>query len=328
MDVSSYSTLLPAGAEPPKWVQLLPAGVFSGVDGRGPWCVRNAQAVIDASMAGGKLPIDENHSTDLAVASGAPAPARGWIIAMQARADGIWGEVEWTNTGNAIMTDKQYKGISPVFNYDKKDGAVLNIMRAALTNNPNLTQLASLNAANKEGQMDKKLVCTALGIAETVDDAAVLTALNNAVANATALNAAQAEVTSLKAKLTALETTSVPAAKVVELETALNTMKADMAHEKAVAFVDGAIKAGKPINASRDVYISMHVENPAQTEKLVNKLPSINAAKAAGKIVTAMNDPQDGDMSAEDMAICAKMNVDPTKLRDYRKQNAAKGSAA
>jgi phage I-like protein len=43
------------------------------------------------------------------------------------------------------MSDKAYRGISPVFLHDK-DHRVTKLLRAALTNTPNLTQLASLHA--------------------------------------------------------------------------------------------------------------------------------------------------------------------------------------
>ena len=144
MDVSSHTTLLPAGAAVPEWVQLLPAGEFFGIDGRGPYRVRNPKAVIEASMVAGKLPVDENHSTQRAPALGQPAPARGWVVELDARADGVWGKIDWNDVGHAMMTRKEYRGISPVFAHEK-DGTVTRLISAALTNSPNLKQLASLN---------------------------------------------------------------------------------------------------------------------------------------------------------------------------------------
>jgi phage I-like protein len=71
------------GAPVPEWVHLLPIGTFSGVDGRGPYTVPDPAAVIAASMAVRRLPVDENHATDLAAPKGEPSPARGWIVEMQ-----------------------------------------------------------------------------------------------------------------------------------------------------------------------------------------------------------------------------------------------------
>src|SRR5688500_2480820 len=80
------------------WIMLLPigaGGLITTVDKRGPYRVRDAtQLVVDSlQAAGGRLPIDENHATDLAAPRGEPAPARGWATELQARQDGIYGRV-------------------------------------------------------------------------------------------------------------------------------------------------------------------------------------------------------------------------------------------
>ena len=144
MDVSSHTVSLPAEAGVPSWLHLeLPAGTFSGLDGK-TFHLRDPAKVIAASMTAGKLPVDENHSTQRAPETGAPSPARAWIVELENRADGIWGRPEWNDSGTALMTDKSYKGLSPVFTY-AKDGTVVAILSAALTNNPNLTQLTALH---------------------------------------------------------------------------------------------------------------------------------------------------------------------------------------
>lgn len=134
------------GGVAPEWVHLIPAGTFRGADGRGPYHVSNPAAVIAASMAAarGKLPLDENHSTQRAAPAGAASPARGWIVELQAREDGIWGRVQWTDEGRALVTNGAYRGISPVFEH-AAGGTVMRIRSAALTNDPNLTQLATLH---------------------------------------------------------------------------------------------------------------------------------------------------------------------------------------
>lgn len=82
MDVSSHTVSLPAEAGVPTWIHLLPAGTFSGADGK-QYHLRDPASVIAASMHAGKLPVDENHSTQRAPATGAPSPARGWIVELQ-----------------------------------------------------------------------------------------------------------------------------------------------------------------------------------------------------------------------------------------------------
>ena len=118
-------------AEPdaaPRYIHLLPAGEITTIDGRGPSRMLSAAALSAASLAiGERLPIDENHSTDIAAPKGAPSPAQGWIISLQARADGIWGEVEWNTAGRALVAEKAYRHISPVIAH-QLDGTVTGIL--------------------------------------------------------------------------------------------------------------------------------------------------------------------------------------------------------
>jgi phage I-like protein len=323
MDVSSHTVSLPAGDGVPQWIHLIPAGVFSGADGK-KYVLRDPQAVITASMTAGKLPVDENHSTQRAPETGSPSPARGWIVELESRADGIWGRPEWNDSGTALMTDRAYKGISPVFEHTK-DGTVLRIISAALTNNPNLTQLTALHTSGDN--MDKIEICTALGIAGTVDDAEVLTTLQTAAQARVALTAATAQVETLKGEIAELKRTHVPSSKVVELETSFNTLQAQLKTEKATAFVDGAIKAGKPIAAVRDLYIAQHVADPETVEKQINALPSINAGGATTR--TSFKGAGDGDSLTDDeMAICTKTGTDPKKYAAFKKKQLSEGSMA
>lgn len=196
--VSSLHFSIPAGAAP-EWVHLTPAGTFSGVDGRGPYRVEDAQAIIGASMAAGKLAIDENHAIDKAAPEGRPAPARGWIVAMEARADGIWGRVEWTGEGKRLVDDHAYRGFSPVIVSEKATGKVLRILRGALTNDPNLT-LTTLH--NRENDMTFLVkLRQALGLKDDAAEDAVLAAVTSHAAIVTA-HGELAVATGLKADAT------------------------------------------------------------------------------------------------------------------------------
>jgi phage I-like protein len=233
--------MLPAEGGVPEWIHLLPAGTFSDTAGT-KYRLGDAGPVIAASMTAGKLPLDENHSTQRAPEAGNASPARGWIVALENRADGMWARVEWNSSGIALMTDKAYRYISPVYKYDK-NGNVTRILSAALTNNPGLPQLTALQTSGDK--MDKVAICTALGLAETVDDGVVLTALQTAAQSGTALQTAQARIAEL-------ERSTVPVTEMVALQTRLQTLEAKGKTDAATAFVDTAIKAGKPIAATRD----------------------------------------------------------------------------
>ena len=143
---SSVGLATPQG-KVPEWVHLLPAGEIRAMDGRGPYRVASMTRIALQLPPGDKLPIDECHATDLAARMGLPAPARGWIVELQAREDGLWGRVEWTATGRQLMAERAYKGISPAIVYNASRD-VLKVLRASLTNTPNLQGLTALHSAS------------------------------------------------------------------------------------------------------------------------------------------------------------------------------------
>lgn len=316
----------------PEWVHLIPAGTFNGVDGRGPYALKDPEAVIAASMANDAHPaIDENHAIDLAATTGQPSPARGYIVEMQARADGIWGRVDWTPPGHAMMTNREYRGISPVFTH-AKDGTVLSILRAALTNNPNLAQLGKLH--HQETGMDLARIRAALGLAETADETAIMAAIEanrtavathaqqmTAIATAAGLTAGvpvDQVVTTLQAQRAGATDAQKMAATIAGLETQVALMRNQSATAAAQAFVDAAIKAGKPIVALRDHYIARHVKDATAVETEINAMVSING----GAVV-----PQSGTggagggtaLTATDKSVAAMMGLDPVKFAEFKK---------
>lgn len=133
-----------------------PAGEIRTGDGRGPYRVRDAQALIAAAQ-GERLPIDENHATDLAAPNGLPASVRGWIVEMQARSDSIWGRVELTEEGRGLVAQRAYRGISPVIAH-RKNGELTAILRASHVNRPNLRGLTTLHQDNAMEKLLEQLV--------------------------------------------------------------------------------------------------------------------------------------------------------------------------
>lgn len=170
-----------AGQVPGQWIQLLAAGLNKGLDGRGPFEVKDPEAVIrtsKAAVAGGLLPIDINHAIDLEGTAGRPSPAAGWITALEWRKNGLWGYAEWTPPAAVALQNKEYRFISPAIAHDGK-GAVLAVLRASLTNNPNLNLIALNSAERGTGKdaMSANLLAelrTLLGADETADEAAIL----------------------------------------------------------------------------------------------------------------------------------------------------------
>ena len=311
MDVLSLHTV-PLGAGTPDWVHLVPAGRFSGVDGRGPYVLDDPQGVIDASMADGRIPIDENHSTDLAAPRGEPAPARGWITAMEARPDGLHGRVEWTESGRALMADRAYRGISPVFTVAPARGAqrVLRVLRAALTNAPNLSDLATLN--QQDTTMDLARMRTLLGLAADADEAAITAAVER---HATERAAAAAQVTQLQAQMAQMQAAAVKPELVIELQAQIAEMQLAQRRAAAVACVDAAIAAGKPIAALREHFIARHMVDAASVQTELEKLPSLHAGGIDPRLARQAATGEDDDgLTADERMMAAKMKLDPKQF--------------
>jgi len=266
------------GSEPPPSIDLVPPGPsLRGRDGRA-WTLRDADRVAAASMKRlSKLPIDINHSTDLAAPSGGASPAAGWITGLRAMGDGsLKADVQWNKRGEKALRGREYGYISPVLNVNGR-GEVTEILRAALTNSPNL-ELPALNSEsifctndNTEEGMKKEL-CAALGIPEAATETEIVLAARSL--RTEVLNAAQPATDATKAELNAMETRALNAEKQIA-ELCAARLKAD-----AEAAVDGAIAARKIAPASRDGYLALCADEAglARVKDILANSPEIAIA--------------------------------------------------
>lgn len=321
-----------AGGDAPEWLQLLPATSFAGVDGRGPYEAPDAGALVSRFQAAGRrLPIDENHSIDLAGKAGHPSPARGWVVELQGRADGVWGKVEWTEAGRALVQGKDYGFISPVFLHSRaKPYRISSIERVALTNDPNLPFLKSLHSKNEDQTMLEELR-KALGLPETADETAVIGAVKSTHSASAGLAATIVRIAEaagvakdtgaddlVKAVQSRGTPTPAPAssatetenadlkAQLVSLQTQLTTLATNGAREKAETVIDGAIQAGKIVPALRDHMIARHMRAPAEVETEIKHLVSLNAGGLGGR-----RPPDAGKTTTpEEDQVAAMMGVD------------------
>lgn len=319
----------------PQFIHLMPVGEFKGADGRGPYLASDLNALVDAFNADGrKLPIDENHSIDLVGTEGKPSPALGWIVAMEIRDDGLWGKVEWTPGGEWMLMSRAYGFISPVFFHTQSAPfRVVKVLRAALTNNPNLTQLKALHSRQEDMMFEelRKL----LGLPETADQAAVMAAVtamhaasaahSTALASiATAAGAPQA--TTPEAIIAAMQSRQPVGTEqvaqlqqtVLALQGQINTMTADATKQKSTEAIDVALKSGKITPATKDMWLSMHQKDPAGTDALIAAMPSINAGGTGEQQRQA--DPT--ALSDEEKQVAAMMGIDTAEMLKNRKKEA------
>jgi phage I-like protein len=165
----------------PERIMLVPAGkTVKGRDSREWKNPDPAQVALNSMSRLPLLPVDENHSTDLSAPKGGASPAFGWLKNLCADTSGaIWADVEWTDRGREALAKKEYRFISPVVMANQK-GEINFILRAALTNSPNLN-LPALNSEqlenieNKEKKMDlHDELCAVLDLSKTTTDADVI----------------------------------------------------------------------------------------------------------------------------------------------------------
>lgn len=176
-------------------IQLFPAGAFAARDGR-PGNLKGVSAKewrltpedAEALLARWRqratpVVIDYEHQTHLSRQNGQPAPAAGWITALEATPEGLFASVEWTDKARAHIRAGEYRFISPTFAFDRHSGAVLELHSAALTNNPALDGMSAAQAkthTQEDKHMDKLLALlrTLLGLPDTADEAQCAEALS------------------------------------------------------------------------------------------------------------------------------------------------------
>lgn len=338
------------GGGAPEWIMLLPidsAGLVPTKDGRGPYRVADAAKLAASALQahGGRIPIDENHATDLAAPEGRPAPARGWVTQTDVRPAGIYGRVEWSAPGAALMAERAYRFISPVLICDAKNN-VLDMPRASLTNTPNLRGMAALNSMEND-QMDLlEQLRQLLGLGNDADAASVVskvkgmcgtdTALQS-IAKAAGLNA-DATSESIISTVTTLATTGKDngAATIAALQSEIKDLGGQLqkalnatATEKATAFIDNAIREGRVgVKPMREHYISRHAassEGAAAVEKEIGALPKIGGNGAVLPVEPQV--PKDGKiaLNAEQKQVAQLLGV---KEEDYAKTLASEASGS
>ena len=337
--ISLSALELPSLGEVPEWVHLVPKGQFGARDGRGPWRYDNAHTLITASFAARKrIHIDLNHSTETAAKMGLDAPAVGYVTEMEERADGIWGKVDWTQRGRELLSDRAYWGISPVIQFDKTTGDVHAVARAALTNDPALAELTPLSTEETQEMFLQKLA-KMLGLGEDASEEDVTAALQKALdatkdggdggddaalaSLATALGAEEgadvAALTTLAKTLTAGKTETAEALTALQAE--VKELRDGGKTSAAEAFVDQAIRDRRVgVKSARDEYVALHVENPERCEKMISGLPQLDTTH------TTIEPPKSEGteaLSTSEASVAAMLGIDPAKMADTKKAEAA-----
>ncbi|SHG64971.1 Mu-like prophage I protein [Pantoea sesami] len=295
----------------PEWLPMIPAGTFTGRDGRS-WVNNNPQAVIRATLSYPKLPFDIEHATELKGPKGDEAPAFAWLDDYRVRDDGvIEAHIEWTSEGAALVRGKKYRYYSPAFGFTA-DGQVTRLSSAGLTNKPNL-DLPALNSEENTMTVPVQIV-TVLGLAPTAsaDDAVkAIQQLKNS--ELVALN--RAENPDLT-KFIPVETHQLTLNRAESAEAQLSAI----AIKEAEQLVDSAIEAGKVAPANREMYLATcrSEDGRKQFAEFVKGAPVIVSKDPSGRKDPGSN--TDVTLSDEDLAMCRQLGISQEEFMSTRKQ--------
>lgn len=294
---SSALATPPAGSAE-QWVHLMPAGKFEPRDGRGPWIVDDAGAVIMASerhARGAPLLVDYEHQAEAAAASKGPVPAAGWINRLEARPDGIWGLIEWTAAAAELIGRREYRFISPVFTFDQATGQVQAILRAGLTNTPALTLTALAKESDPMDDMEMLLaeLRDALGLDSSADKSAVISAIGQ-LKNGTASPAPDKYV-------------PIEALKAVTSE--LKRVQKGVLVEQATAMVAQAVATGKLPPALKEWGIELCQVNVPAFESFIGETGTAFASLYKPLIPAAPNGRADGGLTPVEQEIANQLGL-------------------
>jgi len=316
--MTSHTAELPVASPDQPWVLLIPGGTFSGRDGRGPYhagdvvSLEKIAANTRAYHGATEILIDYEHQSINSQKNGQPAPAAGWIKEVQARPDGLYGRVEWTDKAAHSIKSREYRYLSPVYFYSKA-GQVLALQHAGLTNIPNLhmAEVAahSFFSAKTSNEVSMKHILAALGLAEGASETDALTAINSLLTSSTAIAAAAGLMQDAKSEAIA---TAVQTAFADRKKIAIAAGQAENASvDQIVGALAAAHKAAAP-DPNKFVPVDLVAAMQADLNALKDRTQNADAeavvgdAIKAGKLIPAL----------KDWAIAAHKS-DPTHLATF-----------
>lgn len=300
----------------PEWVQVFPLGPeIHTNDGRFFRLSDPAAlvAMIEVTLKSGPILVDYEHRSYYGVDS----QAAGWCSAVEARADGIWARIDWTEAARQKIEAREYRFISPEFHAHVETSELLTLDAISLVNRPAFTMAAiaaaQLARAKTSGDQPMKNIAAALGLAEDATEEAILAKINE---GKTELASARLPPAPDKYMPRADYDTAIARANTAETE--LATLKKAGREAEIETVIAAAIKEGKIAPASKTHYLALaqgSVDGFEQVKQLCASLP---------KVIT---DPQipggtgtSGDLTEYELHIASSMGL---SAEDYKKAKGA-----
>jgi phage I-like protein len=203
------------------WFHLVPKGVFPIVDPENPKAVlkqvvddRALERMLNRFSEDATVPnfpgllVDFDH---FSYDSDKSSEAAGWVVKLENRSNGLWGQVKWTPKGEQAVKDGAYRFISPVWGKREAEKLTNSNFRPArleslgLTNQPNLRGMVPLSnrdlavrevpAPESPDNKTMKQVSAKLGLQPDASEDAVLAAVTKLMNRSTELEATNATLT-------------------------------------------------------------------------------------------------------------------------------------
>jgi phage I-like protein len=298
----------------PEWVELIPPGPqVIGRDGRQWLFDEQAGMLVQSSFTGRAidLPIDWEHATQHRAIKGEDAPAAGWIKQLEIRGGALWGLVDWTPRASAQVINREYRFLSPVFDFDPDTTRIARLVSAGLTNKPNFL-LTALNQENPENTPVKlsPALLAALGLPETATEEQAIAATTQLKTTAQAVNSEQRNLEQFMPRADY----DAVALRASNAEQALATLKA-AEHTKAVdVLITLATQAGKITPATADYHRAMCQDETGlkRFKDFVDAAPVV--AEPSALTGQQPNPKTSTALNAEEQAMCRQMGVDPVEF--------------
>jgi phage I-like protein len=328
----------------PEWIRVLPRGTVELSDHREPFLVDEAalrSMAAEFSARGVDLVIDYEHQS----LQGERAPAAGWIKELEARGDGLWARVEWTQPAREYLEKKEYRYFSPVLRLDPETRKPVALMHVGLTNVPAIKRLPPLVARwggkalawkgargtepvskaptgkqNSEKEKEKMVeqLKRLMGLQPEVETGAVCTRALEAFRDLAASLDLPGEVSVAQLR-GAVEALKAGAARLAETEAALRDLKGRLAGETAGRLVEEALKAGKVSPAQRDWALEYCRRDVEGFKTYVARAPKL--VPTGEELQLRREELHDeAGLQPEELAVCRSLKVSPEAYLKARAQ--------
>jgi phage I-like protein len=302
----------------PEWIQVLPAGNVESLKGDFIVDEESMRLVLSVfARVGRDLVLDFEHQT-LGTADrnfqspDGTAPAAGWVQELEARKDGLWARMSWTERGERMVLAREYRYLSPVVFVRKEDRRAAVLRHVALTNDPAILGMKPIvNKATEpeEGDMDlKDKLIEMLSLKAEASDEELLAGVRDLHAwrtGVTSTLALKADATAADARGAVLALKSpdntIPMAEFVAL-------KAQVAKRSADDLVELALKDGKVTPANKAWAEEYALKD---TEGFQAFLKTAPAVVPTGRQTDDTKPPAaKGKLSEADELICSALDLD------------------